>query len=411
MYKYIEAAKIALASILSHKLRSFLTLLGVIIGVAVVTAVATVIEGANVYIKEKIATLGSGVFSLQKASVTSFGDFQKFIDAMRRNPDLTLDDLAALREQIDLADQIGGTDGSARAVKYSNVVLESVGVNGVTPNMILLTSVEVAQGRYLSESDDEAHRNVAFIGSEVADGLFPDTAPLGKEIKIGKETFEVIGVAKKLGSVLGQSQDNFVQIPLNTFIKTFGKRSSISFRIIIRARKDVAVEKVQDQVRVVMRSRHKLDYNQPDNFSIATDEATEQLFGTITGTVAAVAFPVVGISLVIGGIVIMNIMLATVTERTREIGIRKSLGATRRDILVQFLIESAMLSGFGGLIGLLFAVTSMTLLGKVVPIPVAVPLWAPIVAIGVSTLTGIFFGLYPANRAARLDPIVALRAD
>jgi len=444
MYKYIEAAKIALASILSHKLRSFLTLLGVIIGVAVVTAVATVIEGANVYIKEKIATLGSGVFSLQKASVTSFGDFQKFIDAMRRNPDLTLDDLAALREQIDLADQIGGTDGSARAVKYSNVVLESVGVNGVTPNMILLTSVErewtgkrlsemaetwkvepvdaavrilranprdSIQGRYLSESDDEAHRNAAFIGSEVADGLFQEADPIGKEIKVGSETFTVIGVAKKLGSVLGQSQDNFVQVPLNTFMKTFGKRSSNSFRIIIRARKDVPVERVQDQVRVVMRSRHKLNYNQPDNFSIATDEVTEQLFGAITGTVAAVAFPVVGISLVIGGIVIMNIMLATVTERTREIGIRKSLGATRRDILVQFLVESAMLSGFGGLIGLLLAVALMLLVGRVAPVPVAIPLWAPAVAIGVSTLTGIFFGIYPANRAARLDPIVALRAD
>src|SRR5205085_5333224 len=164
MYKYIEAAKIALASILSHKLRSFLTLLGVIIGVAVVTAVATVIEGANVYIKEKIATLGSGVFSLQKASITSFGDFQKFIDAWKRNPDLTLDDLAALREQVNLADQIGATDGTARTIKYGNIVLENVGVNGVTPNMVLLTSVEVEQGRYLSDSDDESHRDVAFIG-------------------------------------------------------------------------------------------------------------------------------------------------------------------------------------------------------------------------------------------------------
>jgi len=411
MYKYIEAAKIALSSILSHKLRSFLTLLGVIIGVAVVTAVATVIEGANVYIKEKIATLGSGVFSLQKASITSFGDFQKFIEAMRRNPDLTLEDLAALREQINLADQIGAQDGGSRPIKYGNIVLESVGVQGVTANTILLSSVEVEQGRYLSDYDDESHRNVAFIGSEVADGLFPETDPIGKAIKIGRENFEVIGVAKKLGSVLGQSQDNFVQVPLNTFIKTFGTRSSNSFRIIIHARKEVPVEKVQDQVRVVMRSRHKLNYNQPDNFSIATDEVTEQLFGAITGTVAAVAFPVVGISLVIGGIVIMNIMLATVTERTREIGIRKSLGATRRDILVQFLVESAMLSGFGGLIGLLIAVALMTLVGRVAPVPVAIPLWAPIVAIGVSTLVGIFFGIYPANRAARLDPIVALRAD
>jgi putative ABC transport system permease protein len=179
----------------------------------------------------------------------------------------------------------------------------------------------------------------------------------------------------------------------------------------VRSRAGVPPEKVQDQVRVVMRTRHKLDFNQADDFSIATDEVTEKLFGSITGMVAMVAFPVVGISLVIGGIVIMNIMLATVTERTREIGIRKSLGATRRDILVQFLVESAMLSGLGGLIGLLIAITLMTIVGRYAPVPVAVPLWAPVIAIGVSTMVGIFFGLYPANRAARLDPITALRAD
>ena len=411
MYKYVEAAKIALASIMAHKLRSFLTLLGVIIGVAVVTAVATVIEGANVYIKEKIATLGSGVFTVQKASITGFGDFQKFLEAFRKNPDLTVDDLAALREQVTLAEQVGAQDGGSKPVKYGSTTLESVGVQGVTPNTILLSNVEVAQGRYISEFDDQSRRDIAFLGSEVAEGLFPDTDPIGKEVKIGRDLYTVIGVAKKLGSVLGQSQDNFVQVPLMTFFKSFGKRSSPTFRLIVRARDGVSSEKVQDQVRVVMRTRHKLDYNQPDDFSIATDEVTEQLFGTITGTVAAVAFPVVGISLVIGGIVIMNIMLATVTERTREIGIRKSLGATRRDILVQFLIESAMLSGLGGLIGLLVAVTLMTIVGRYAPVPVAIPLWAPVIAITVSTLVGIFFGMYPANRAARLDPITALRAD
>ena len=411
MYKYIEAAKIAISSIMAHKLRSFLTLLGVIIGVAVVTAVATVIEGANVYIKEKIATLGQGVFTVQKASITGFGDFQKFLEAFRKNPDLTVDDLAALREQVTLAEQIGAQDGGSKPVKCGNITLESVGVQGVTPNTILLSNVEVAQGRYISEFDDQSRRDIVFLGSEVAEGLFPDTDPIGKEVKIGRDLYTVIGVAKKLGSVLGQSQDNFVQVPLMTFFKSFGKRSSPTFRLVVRAREGVASEKVQDQVRVVMRTRHKLDYNQPDDFSIATDEVTEQLFGTITGTVAAVAFPVVGISLVIGGIVIMNIMLATVTERTREIGIRKSLGATRRDILVQFLIESAMLSGLGGVIGLLVAVTLMTIVGRYAPVPVAIPLWAPVIAITVSTLVGIFFGMYPANRAAKLDPITALRAD
>lgn len=411
MQKFIEAAKIAISSIMAHPLRSFLTLLGVIIGVTVVTAVATVIEGANVYIKEKIATLGSGVFTVQKASLGSFGDFQKFLEAFRKNPDLTVEDLAALRESVTMADEIGAQDGGSKSVKYSNISLDGVGVQGVTPNTFVLSNVEVAQGRFVSDFDEADRKNVCFIGSDVADGLFPQIDPLGKDIKIGADTYTVIGVAKKLGSVLGQSQDNFIDLPLSTFFKAFGKRSSPTFLIKVRARPGVPPEKVQDQVRLVMRTRHKLNYQQPDDFSIATDEVTEQLFGTITGTVAAVAFPVVGISLVIGGIVIMNIMLATVTERTREIGLRKSVGATRRDILIQFLVESAILSALGGIIGLSLAVLIMSIIGRFAPVPVAIPLWAPAVAIGVSTLVGIFFGMYPANRAASLDPITALRAE
>ncbi len=411
MNKFLEAARIALTSIWSHKLRSFLTLLGVIIGVAVVTAVATVIEGANVYIEEKIATLGSGVFRLQKASITGFGNFEKFLEALRKNPDLTIEDMMALRQSATLAEHIVGQDGSARMVKYGSASLESVGVQGVSPNNIYVSSLEVEQGRYFTEYDDENKKDVCFIGADVVKGLFPAEDPIGKEIKVGRDTFTVIGVAKSIGSVMGMSQDNFVQLPLKTFLKTIGNRKSASFLIIVRAKEGVPLEAVQDQVRVLMRSRHKLDYNQPDDFSVATDEVTQQMFGTITGTVAAVAFPVVGISLVIGGIVIMNIMLATVTERTKEIGIRKSLGATRRDILIQFLVESSMLSGVGGLIGLLLAVLIMTVIGRFAPVPVAIPFWAPFIAISVSTLTGLFFGIYPANRAAKLDPITALRAD
>jgi putative ABC transport system permease protein len=218
-------------------------------------------------------------------------------------------------------------------------------------------------------------------------------------------------VAKELGTVFGISQDNFVQIPLSTFYKAFGYRKSPTFTIVIRAREGVPIEQAQDQVRLIMRARHKLDYKDADDFSITTDETTQQLFGQIIGVVAAVAFPVVGISLVIGGIVIMNIMLATVTERTREIGIRKSVGATRRDIMVQFLIESSTLSGMGGIMGLLLAVAIMLILKKVAPIPVAIPLWGPALAITVSTCVGLFFGIYPASRAARLDPIAALRAE
>jgi putative ABC transport system permease protein len=312
---------------------------------------------------------------------------------------------------VTLADEIGAQDGGSKSVKYGNISLDGVGVQGVTPNTFVLSNVEVAQGRFISDFDEAGRKNVCFIGSDVADGLFPQVDPLGKDIKIGADTFMVIGVAKKLGSVLGQSQDNFIQLPLSAFFKAFGTRSSPTFLIKVRARPGVPPEKVQDQVRLVMRTRHKLNYQQPDDFSIATDEVTEQLFGTITGTVAAVAFPVVGISLVIGGIVIMNIMLATVTERTREIGLRKSVGATRRDILIQFLVESAILSALGGIIGLSLAVLIMSIIGRFAPVPVAIPLWAPAVAIGVSTLVGIFFGMYPANRAASLDPITALRAE
>src|SRR5262249_4533556 len=268
---------------------------------------------------------------------------------------------------------------------------------------------EVAEGRYISDSDEENRRYVAYIGSEVATKLFAAEDPVGKVIKLGNEEYTVIGVAKTLGTVLGFSQDNFVQMPMSTYLKVFGSRRSLTF--VIRARDGVPIETVQDQVRVVLRTRHKRDFNQPDDFAITSDETTEQTLGTITKTVASVAFPVVGISLVIGGIVIMNIMLATVTERTKEIGIRKSLGATRRDILVQFLVESAMLSMMGGIVGLIMAIVVMTVVGRFAPIPVAIPFWAPVIAILVSTLTGLFFGIYPANRAAKLDPIAALRAD
>ena len=234
------------------------------------TAVATVIEGANVYIKDKMLRR-LGRFQFAKASITA-SRLPEIPRRFRRNPDLTIDDLAALRQSVTYAEQIGAQDGGGKSVKHGNITLDGVGVQGVTPNTILISNVEVEQGRYISDFDDESRRDVAFLGSEVADGLFPQLDPIGKEIKIGGDLYTVIGVAKKLGSVLGQSQDNFVQLPLMTFFKAFGKRSSPTFRIIIRSRADVPAEKVQDQVRVTMRTRHKLDYNSR-MISIATDEA------------------------------------------------------------------------------------------------------------------------------------------
>jgi putative ABC transport system permease protein len=409
MQQLYEAARIAVGSIWVHKLRSFLTLLGIIIGVFVVIAVATVIEGANVYVEEKLADLGSGVFIVSKASVTSLGDFEKFLEAMRRNPDLTLEDVDALREQVAAAEHVGATDGRSGEVRYGSELIEQVGIQGCTPNMVYMSQAEPDAGRYVISFDEDSRRMVAFLGSEIAGKLFPNVDPIGKEIRVDGLPYTVVGVSKTIGSVLGQSQDNFVILPLSTYLKVYGHRRSIT--IFVKARPEVTLERAQDEVRTVLRARHQRAFNQQDDFAIVNDEAIADLFGQITGIVAAIAIPITLISMVVGGIVIMNIMLVVVTERTREIGIRKSLGARRRDILMQFLVESILLSGAGGLIGILAAVAAVELVALVAPIPAALPVFWSILAVVISAGVGLFFGIYPASKAARLDPIVALRAD
>jgi len=405
----VEAIRVALSSILAHKLRSFLTLLGVIIGVAVVVAVATVIEGANAYVAEKIANLGSDVFLIEKASIQNLGDFEKYLNALRKNPDLTLDDENALRANLKLAQEVGASAASSAIVKYGNQVSEGVSLMGYTPNMINMSSTQIDSGRFITEFDDDNNRMVCFIGSQVAKEVLPGIDPIGKQIKVNNLLFQVIGVAREQGSVLGQSQDNFVIIPLSTFLKMFGSRRSIAIRI--KAGDGIPIEDAQDEARMIMRARHHLDYHLEDDFSIVSSDTTRQLFGQIIGAVAAVALPITAISLIVGGIVIMNIMLVSVTERTKEIGIRKSMGARHRDILLQFLIESVTLSGLGGIIGLLFAYFTMKIVAQLTPVPAALPLWAAALAIIVSSSVGLFFGIYPANKAARLDPVEALRAE
>ena len=409
MQQLYEATRIAVFSIWAHKLRSFLTLFGVIIGVFVVIAVATVIEGANVYVDEKLADLGSGVFFVSKASVTNLGDFEKFIEAMRKNPDLDMSDVTAIEEQATLAEYVGATDGRSGDIRFGNELIEQIGIQGVTPSMVYMSQAEPELGRYISQFDEQSRRQVVFIGSEIAGRLFGSIDPIGKEVRVEGRVYSVVGVAKTIGSVLGQSQDNFVAMPLSTYLKVYGSRRSIS--IYVKALPGVPMERVQDQVRTVLRARHQLAFNEPDDFSIVTDEAIADLFGQITGIVAAIAIPITLISLVVGGIVIMNIMLVVVTERTREIGIRKSLGARRRDILLQFLVEAVLLSGAGGLLGILLAVTLMKGLSYVFPLPAAFPVFWSVLAVLLSAGVGLFFGIYPAMKASRLDPIQAMRAD
>ncbi|HEU0177030.1 MAG TPA: ABC transporter permease [Blastocatellia bacterium] len=406
--RFLEGVKIALASLRAHKLRTFLTLLGVIFGVMTVVAVAAVIEGFFRYIDRTVtADLGANTVILDKFGLIT--SFEEFINANRRNKDLTLADAEYLRERMTLAQSIGVQGGNAAEIRSLHGKMTNVSVRGVTPNMVNIESTQPEFGRYINETDNEHRRSAALIGAEVADKLFGAREVVGREFKINGLPFEIVGVAKEQGTFFGNSRDAFVIIPLSTHQKMFGSRQSLT--ISIKAYDWAKLDDVQDQVRMLMRARHRLAYNDKDTFGVFTSDAINNFIHAIFGMIAAVALGVVSISMVVGGIVIMNIMLVTVTERTREIGIRKSLGARRKDILAQFLVESTTLSLIGGLIGLGIAYGISILLVKFTPIPAELPIWAAVMAIGVSSGVGLVFGIYPAWKAAKLDPIVALRAE
>ena len=406
--RFVESVLLALSSLKAHKLRSFLTLLGVIFGVMTVVAVAAVIEGFFRYVDRTVtADLGANTVLLDKFGIIT--SFEDFLNANRRNKDITLADGQYLQERMTMAQYIGVQSFSNAEIRAGNEKLTGINVKGNTPNMVYIDATQPDIGRYVNDTDNERRRYVAMVGVEVADKLFNTREALGREIKINGLPFEVIGVAKERGSTFGQSQDDFVIIPLSTHQKLFGTRQSLT--ISVKGYDNVKLEDLQDQVRMLMRARHGLGYNEKDTFGFVTSEAINNFVQALFGIIAAVALGVTSISLVVGGIVIMNIMLVTVTERTREIGIRKSLGARRKDILLQFLIESTTLSLVGGAIGLGLAYLISWLLVKFSPIPAELPIWAAFLAIGVSSGVGIIFGLYPAWKAARLDPIVALRAE
>jgi putative ABC transport system permease protein len=408
MRLFFEGIRIALASLRAHKLRSFLTLLGVIFGVMTVVAVAAVIEGFFRYVDRTVtADLGANTVLLDKFGIIT--SFEDFISANRRNKDITLSDMEYLRERMTLAQYIGAQSFSNGEVRSATGKMTNVTIKGNTPNMVYIDSSQPDLGRYINEADNERRRNVAMIGVEVADKLFNKREVVGREFKINGMPFEIIGVAKERGTSFGQSQDDFVIIPLSAHQKMFGARASLT--VSVKGYDNANLQDVQDQVRMLMRARHRLNYSDKDTFGFVTADAINNFVQALFGIIAAVALGVTSISLVVGGIVIMNIMLVTVTERTREIGIRKSLGARRKDILIQFLAESTTLSVVGGVIGLGLAYGISTLLVKFSPIPAEVPIWAAFLAIGVSSGVGLVFGSYPAWKAAKLDPIVALRAE
>jgi putative ABC transport system permease protein len=379
----------------------------------VIVLVAALLEGARSFITEETRALAPDVVRVEKANFQDFiGDAQALLMARSRRPDLTVADVKWLRERLGEQIEIGAQGDAALPVKRGNQSLNGIVAQGVTPNISFLSNIEIERGREFTSADDVYRRPVAIIGADVADLLFPSQDPIGERIFVGALPYEVIGVAAPRGSNFGQSQDAFVQIPLGTFVKIFGERSR-SLAILARAQPDSPLTRaaVEEQMRFSLRLRHQLAYSAEDDFSLITAKSVEAFANRLTTLVGLVIYPLTAIALVVGGVVVMNMMLASVTERTREIGIRMAVGARRRDVLAQFLMEATLLTLFGGLLGLLCAGLVVWAAAKLSGFPITLPLWAAGAAILVSALTGIVFGVFPARRAARLDPIEALRAE
>jgi putative ABC transport system permease protein len=411
--KFIETLKLAVAAIWAHKLRSALTLLGMIVGVTAFVVVVSLIAGFNRYVDEKIAGIGAKSFTIQRFNpLEDFKDTDTIAAAQRRNKELTMDDYDYLRQRATLADKIGAKGrGTPSEVKRGDEILEDIFVSGATANCVDIENRDVAEGRFIAESENDNGARVAYIGADVANKLFPLGSSIGHEITVRGLPYRVIGVEVAKGTVFGIPQDGFIIIPLKTYAVTYGsliRQRSLYF--VATSTTDQNFSDAVEESRQLMRARRKLGPGEKDNFGIVTPDAITGLRDRLFGTIFLVAIFVPGIAMIVGAIVIMNIMLVSVTERTKEIGIRKSLGARKADILKQFLVEAVALSTIGGGVGVFLA----WLIGYVVTaliFPTYLSIVAILSALAVSGAAGVVSGLFPAWKAARLDPIEALRAD
>ena len=402
-----ESAGIALGAIRANKMRSFLTLLGTIIGVASVIAVLSFVEGLNRFVSEKLLNAGANGFWVDKWGVIT--SQQAWEDAQGR-PDLTMNDIEAIRRaDLPHVEMVVAMDDGTDDVRYKAKRMKAVRIRGRGAGYEIVDDVQVERGRHLTELDDDRRQPVCVIGPSVADDLFGRRDPLGEWVRVGAQRFQVVGVTHSKGKVLGNDEDLVAYIPVSTFEKYKPQRGSV--QAAVKSKDAASLALAQQEVRNVMRGRHHLGPGKADDFGITTSETLLDLWRNLTGGIFIVTIGVAAISLVVGGIVIMNIMLVSVTERTREIGVRKALGAKRRDILSQFLVEATTLSLSGGLIGIAAGIGLALLVGAVSPLPAAVSMPAVVMGILMSSLIGIFFGSYPAMRAARLDPIEALRYE
>ena len=411
---FSEAITIALQSLRANKLRSFLTVLGILIGVSSVIAVVAITDGLDRYMADKVLELGTRAFTVDKmpAIITSHDQWVE----MNKRKNIDLPDMEWVKKSCELCSEVGARVSRGTSAKYGRVTQSNVEMTGITENIPRIGSVrDLLAGRHLIQNDIDQARMVAVVGTDIVEAFFGSMEPLGKEVLLDGRPFKIVGVAEKKGSVFGESQDNFAWVPVTSFRKVYGTRRSVAISV---EAKDMAVfEAAQDQVRVAMRVRRHLDYGKKDDFEIETGQTIMELWQNATRGIYVVTIVVTAISLLVGGIVVMNIMLVSVTERIREIGVRKALGARRRDILRQFIVESVILSAVGGALGILGAATfSMGLaaiLGGMMSADFSAPvrLWAVLLALFVSTAVGLAAGIYPASRAAALDPVTALRSE
>lgn len=406
----VEMLKLGLAALWAHKLRSFLTLLGLIIGVATLITVITLLEGANAYVQEKVIALGTDSVQITKTPPIAT-DPEEYFDALRY-PDLTMEDIAAIKRACAHCQDVGAEVGATGQVKYGNRTLTDISIRGVTANMSDIGNIKIAQGRYLLPWEEEHAMSACILGAGVAEQLFSGADPLGKTVKISQHPHVVVGVAEKIGSILGQEQDNFVIIPLSRFFKLYGYYNTLpNITISARAISPSEIQMALDEVRLILRARRHVAYQDKDNFYMTTADTLMSLWNDINSAFFIAFLIIASLASIVGGIVIMNIMLVTVTERTREIGLRKSVGARPRDILAQFIMETLTLCLMGGVFGIGLGLAAAVLVNKYTPFPAVVQPKAVLVGLVVSTTIGLVFGIYPAQRAATLNPVEALRRE
>jgi len=404
-----EAIRIALRSLWANKLRSVLTLLGVVIGIASVIAVVTFVSGINDYVAKKIFNLGADVFIISKMSAVET-NVEHFLEAEKRK-NLELEDYQSVADACRHCDYVGALIETAGKVKHEEQAINDTNIQGITPAIATIVDTDLTAGRMINDTDLNNHLQVAVVGADIVEHLLAGRDPLGQEIRIDGWTYQVIGVGKKKGKTLGQSEDNYALIPITVYLKKYGAHNN-SIGIWGKASSTgVPLNQAMDEARAALRAHRHDQPGAEDSFEIETNASLLGIWAGLSNTFFMATIGIAGVSLVVGGIVIMNIMLVSVTERTREIGIRKALGARRDDILLQFLIESVVLALIGGALGVLSGVSVAEIVTALIGMPSSIKLWAVAAGLFVAGTVGVFFGVYPARKAARLDPIVALRFE